>query len=198
MRWLFPFLLACCGFAAAQQPGGVDVAGVRFDSRAQIGGTEVLLNGAGLRGVLGFKFYVIGLYLPQRQQGSEQALRAAGAKRLQIVTMFDLNAELVAAGLTKGIRRNLREEEFSELQPRVDMLRAAVRATRQAAAGSLIQFDWIPAADGRGGYTRLSVNAQPRGEDIPGEDFYQALLKVWLGEKVNDTKLRDALLGRAW
>ena len=195
MRWLPLFLLAWFALAAGQPNGGIDLAGVRFDERARIGTTEGLLNGAGLRGILGFKFYVIAVYLPQRLRSTEEILRVSGAKRIQVVTMFDLNAELVAAGLAKGIRRNLSEAEFEALRPRVDLLRAAVRATREAPAGSLIQFDWLPAASG-GGVTRLSVNTQQRGEDIPGEDFYQALLKVWLGDKVNDARLREALLGR--
>ena len=195
MRWLSLFLLAWCGIAGGQS--AVDLAGVRFDERVRIGAAETMLNGAGLRRVFGVKLYTIGIYLPQKIAGTSEALNAQGAKRIQIVTMFDLTADMFAVGLVKGMRRNLDDAEFVALKERIEALRAAIRATDHAPGGSLIQLDWLPAADGRGGVTRLSVNGLQRGEDIPGEDFFQALLKVWLGEKVNDARLRDALLGRA-
>ena len=195
-RRCLPLLaLACFGLAAGQQTAAVDVAGVRFEERARIGTAEALLNGAGLRSVLGVKLYTIAIYLPQKQDSLEGALRSQGAKRIQIVNMFDVHAEMFSAGLVKGIRKNLKEAEYADLRGRVETLRAAVRAIDHSAAGSVISFDWLPAAAGGGGITRLAVNGLQRGEDIAGEDFFQALLKVWLGGEVNDPRLRDALFG---
>ncbi len=195
MHWLSLFLLAWIGVAAGQQRGPVDIAGVRFDERARIGAAESVLNGAGLRSVLGIKFYVIGVYLPQKQTNPNEVLRIRGAKRLQIVTLRDLTTDMFAVDLVKGMRRNLSEAEFNGLRKNIEMLSAAVHATDHAPRGSVIQFDWLPAA-GAGAVTRLSVNGLQRGKDIPGEAFFQALLKVWLGKKVNDPALRNALLGR--
>ena len=197
MRCLQLLLLLWSPLACCQQQGGADIAGVHFAESVTIGTAAAQLNGAGLRSLFGIKAYAIGIYLPQRIDRLEAILRQPGAKRIQIVNLFDLSADILAVTLAKGMRRNLSEAEFAELRERIDLLRAAVHATGKAASGSLIQLDWLPAGSGHGGVTRLSVNALPRGEDIPGEDFYQALLKVWLGEKVNDARLRDALLGRA-
>lgn len=194
MRWLSLLLSAWIGLAAAQ--GSVELAGARFEERVRIGESEAVLNGAGLRGILGLHFYAIGVYLPQRQGRAIEALRVPGAKRIRVVNLFGLSGELVGNGLVKTVRRNLGDGEFAELKARIEALRAIVRAIDHAAAGSAIELDWLPAPGG-GGVTRLSINGQQRGEDIPGEDFFQALLKVWLGEKVNDARLRDALLGRA-
>ncbi len=195
MRWLLLVLLVCSAAACAQNP--VEVAGVRFEPRARIGEAEARLNGAGVRSILGFKLYAIGLYLPQQQQTLAAALRSQGAKRIEVVPLFALNAELFALGLVKGLRRNLSDSEYAELQQRIDKLRTTVRTMDDAAAHSLIQIDWLPAAGAAGGVTRLSIDGLQRGEDIGGEDFFQAVLKVWLGEKVHDARLRDALLGRA-
>lgn len=192
MPCLFLLLLSWASLAAGQST--VDIAGVRFDERARIGAAEAQLNGAGVRSVFGFKFYAIGVYLQQRQDSPLEVLRAPGAKRIQIVNMFTLHGDLVGAGLLKAMRKNLGDDEFADLKGRIEQLRATVQAIERAPAGSVIQFDWLPAATG--GVSRLSVNGLPQGEDIAGEDFFQALLKVWLGEKVNDTHLRDALLGR--
>lgn len=190
MRWLFLLLLVCCGIAAGQ--GGVEIAGVRFDERARVGPAEAKLNGAGVRSILGVKLYAIGVYLPQPADSLAEALRATGPKRIQIVPKLDLYAEVVTVGLTKAVRRNLGDSEFIALQERIEMLHAAVQAAGRAPAGSLLQFDWLPDA----GVTRLSLDGLQRGADIPGEDLFHALLKVWLGDKVNDERLRDALLGR--
>jgi hypothetical protein len=39
------------------------------------------------------------------------------------------------------------------------------------------------------------VNGQARGTAIPGEDFYTAVLRVWLGEKPADSGLKKGLVG---
>jgi hypothetical protein len=51
-------------------------------------------------------------------------------------------------------------------------------------------LDFIP-----GAAPASPSTARPR-QPIPGEDFYQALLRVWLGDDPVDRKLNGALLGR--
>ena len=43
--------------------------------------------------------------------------------------------------------------------------------------------------------TRITVNGQPKGASIPGEDFYAAVLRIWLGDKPVDADLKKGLLG---
>ncbi|MBP8162985.1 MAG: chalcone isomerase family protein, partial [Propionivibrio sp.] len=38
---------------------------------------------------------------------------------------------------------------------------------------------------------------QVRGSDFAGEDFFNALLKIWLGNKPVQDDLKQALLGKA-
>jgi hypothetical protein len=42
----------------------------------------------------------------------------------------------------------------------------------------------------------LTVGGKPAGQPIPGEDFYTALLRVWLGEDPAQGNLKEALLGK--
>jgi hypothetical protein len=44
--------------------------------------------------------------------------------------------------------------------------------------------------------TRISISGQEK-ITIPGEDFYRALLHIWLGTQPVDGRLRDAMLGKA-
>jgi hypothetical protein len=39
------------------------------------------------------------------------------------------------------------------------------------------------------------LNGEPRGKIIAGEDFYRALLRIWLGEDPAQERLKRALLG---
>jgi hypothetical protein len=40
------------------------------------------------------------------------------------------------------------------------------------------------------------VNGQPRGKLMPGDEFYRALLRIWLGEKPADGDLKKGMLGQ--
>jgi Chalcone isomerase-like len=54
----------------------------------------------------------------------------------------------------------------------------------------VLTIDWIPASG-----TVLSLNGSARGAAIPGEDFYAALLRIFIGDKVSDAELKAGLLG---
>ena len=43
----------------------------------------------------------------------------------------------------------------------------------------------------------LTVGGQQKGKDIPGEDFYAGLLRVWLGEDPVQKDLKQGLLGKS-
>ena len=61
---------------------------------------------------------------------------------------------------------------------------------KEAKNGMRITLDWLPGAG-----TQVTVQGRPTGAPIPGEDFYSALLKIWLGEKPVQADLKKALLG---
>jgi hypothetical protein len=54
-----------------------------------------------------------------------------------------------------------------------------------------VALDYVPNAG-----TVIRVNGNAKGEPIPGEAFYHALLRIWLGENVPATDLRQAMLGK--
>lgn len=176
---------------AAVPAHAADVAGVRFDDRTTVAGTDLALNGAGLRTRFMLKVYAMGLYLPRRADTPDAIATLAGPKRIQIVTLRELTAEQFADALVDGLKKNHSEAEFARLQARSDELRSALLALKAAPAGTQIRLEWLP-----GSGTRLSVGNDARGKDIPGEDFYRALLRIWLGDKPVDADLKNALLGK--
>lgn len=168
-----------------------DVAGVRFDDKATVAGSELVLNGVGLRTRFMLKIYAIGLYLPKHADSAEAVSATSGPRRIQIVTLRELTAEQFADALVEGLKKNHSETEFIKLQARADDFRNALLSLKTAPNGSQIRLEWLP-----GSGTRLSVGNEIRGKDIPGEDFFRALLRIWLGDKPIDQELKNALLGK--
>ena len=56
-------------------------------------------------------------------------------------------------------------------------------------AGDIVHMDYLP---GQG--THLSINGRELGR-IEGEDFFTALLQVWVGDHPADEGLKRGLLG---
>jgi len=170
----------------------MEVAGVKFDERLKLEQQDLSLNGAGLRSKVFFKVYAVGLYLPAKAGEVDGVLAAKGAKRLAIVPLMELSAQQFVDALSGGIAKNSSEAEAAALKERVQTFEGNLLALGKATKGTPITLDWIPEQG-----TRLTVAGQPQGKVIPGEDFYQALLRIWLGNKPAQGDLKDALLGKA-
>ncbi|KAB7627689.1 hypothetical protein F3N43_03285 [Alkalilimnicola sp. S0819] len=163
-----------------------DVAGVRFADRTSVGNAPLLLNGAGLRTRFMFKVYAAGLYLPARSAEPEAVIAMPGAKRLEIHALRDLKASQLTEALQDGLAANHSEQELARLQPRVNQLFALFT---DAEKGAELVLEYWP-EDG----TRVIANGELGGV-IEGADFFSALLRIWLGEKPAQGRLKEALLG---
>lgn len=181
-----------CFIAVGLAHAAVEVAGVKFDDKTRLGATELQLNGAGQRSRLFFKVYAIGLYLTEKKATTADVLALKGAKRLHVVTLRELTAEQFAEALVEGIHKNHSDAEMAPLQPRIEEFKNAILAVKTAAKGDVITIDWLPENG-----TRLSINGKQQGKDLAGEDFYNALLKIWLGSKPAQDDLKEALLGKS-
>lgn len=184
-------LLAIALFAATAAGAAVDVEGVKFADTAKVGDAELVLNGAGLRSKFFFKVYAVGLYLAEKKHSVHELLALKSAKRLHMVTLRDLTAAQFADALVEGIHKNLGEAEVAPLKARIEQFRSAILALKSAPRGATVNIDWLPASG-----TRFVFNGEQRSEDIPGEDFYRALLKIWLGERPAQDNLKAQLLGK--
>jgi hypothetical protein len=174
----------------------LEVAGVKFDDNAKVGAGDTVVNGGGVHNVLFIKGYAMALYLQQKTAAAAEALAMKGAKRLRIVLLRDASGETFADALPSGIRKNHSEQEVGPLNARIEALKATLLAIATTSKGTVIHFDWLPEI--AGGVTRLTVNGERKGDDIAGEDFYRAVLKIWLGEHPVQDDLKEKLLGKAF
>lgn len=170
----------------------LEVAGVKFDDKAKVGAGDTVINGAGMRKRAFFKVYAIGLYLPQKAASAADAINAKGAKRIAIVTLRDLTAEQFVDALIEALKNNHDETALKALQPKIDQFRATMLSIGNAPEKSVVNLDWLPDSG-----TRLTFNGASKGGDIAGEDFYRALLRIWLGDKPAQDDLKEQLLGKS-
>jgi hypothetical protein len=166
-----------------------EVAGVKIEDRTRVGDADLALNGAGLRTRLFFQVYAIGLYLPQKSSTPDAILAQPGPKRVAIHMLRDVGADTFTEALADGIRANHSEAEAKALEPRIKELAAIMAEIKEAKKGMALTLDWTGAG------TQLVVDGKPAGRPIAGEDFYRALLRIWLGDKPVQDDLKKALLG---
>jgi hypothetical protein len=176
------------GLVLAVPASGADVAGVNFPESVRTDGAELVLNGAGLRQRFVFDVYAMGLYLAQEHKEAADAVAAPGPKRVQIHMLRDVGADQFTQALVDGLRANHGEAQFRALEPRVQQLSAVMAQVGEAKKGMRIALDWT------GGETRVLVEGKPAGAGIPGEDFYRALLRIWLGDQPVQDDLKKQLL----
>ena len=181
------FVFALTGARAAE------VGGVKLDDRLRLapGGPELVLNGAGIRTRVFFKVYVGALYLPEKKAAANDVLALAGPKRVAMSMLRDLTAQQLSEALADGIRNNSTAAEQEALKARIEELLAIMNALGEAKKGDAILLDFLPESG-----TGVSVNAAVKGKPIAGEDFYRALLRIWLGDKPVDGDLKKGLLGQ--
>ena len=184
-------LFAVCLLLCATATFALELAGVTFDERVRLGPSEVVVNGAGMRKMAIFKVYAMALYLPETQGEAAATLALKGAKRVAISLLRDVTAQQFVDGLREGIADNHTDAELSILRDRINQLAQNMLSIGEAKTGTLIYLDWLPDSG-----TRLVVNGKIIGQNIAGEDFYKAILKIWLGHKPVQGDLKQALLGK--
>jgi hypothetical protein len=180
-------LAAVAGNAVAQT---VEVEGVKFEPTVQVGGTALQLNGAGVRTRAIFKVYAAGLYVPQKANSAAALLAQKGPRRMVIAMLRNVDADSFSGALNDGLKANLSEAQVAGFKTQIDALNANLKAVGEAKKGDLIHFEFTPEAG-----TRVLVNGQPRGSAIPGEEFFAAVLRIWLGDKPVDGALKKGLVG---
>jgi Chalcone isomerase-like len=188
LRWVAPLALCVLGAAVQAQP--VELEGQKFEPTVQVGGQTLQLNGVGLRKRAIFKVYVNGLYVPQKSKDPATLINEKGARRASLHMLRDVDADSFVSAFTDGLRSNLSEAQLAALKPQIDSFTGTLKSIGEAKKGDVINFDYTPE-----GGTRITVNGQPRGNAIPGHDFYSAVMRIWLGDKPVDEGLKKGLLG---
>lgn len=181
--------LALLSALSLQAQAAVEVRGVKFADTTTVAGQPLQLNGAGVRVKVIVDVYAAGLYVGKRDASPQIVLSQPGAKSMQIVLLRDLTGEDFADAMIKGFLKNNSDAEVARFQGRLDELRKTMVSFGTVKKGTAIQLNLVP-----GSGIRTLVDGAQKGSDIQGDDFYAALLKIWLGNKPVDDDLKTGLL----
>jgi hypothetical protein len=174
-------------FGAAQ---AVEVGGVKLEDSTKVAGKELKLNGAGLRTKFVVKVYAMGLYLGKKETATEAVLTAAGPRRVTLVMLRDLSSEDFGQAFMSGINQNSDKAEKGKLVNQMVKLGEIFQNAGNLKKGDTMHVDWVPEKG-----TVLELNGKVLSEPLPDQTFYNALLKIWLGDKPADSALKPLLLG---
>jgi len=187
-----PTLLRTCLYislllAPLLAQAGTKVAGIELADSYRLADSELVLNGAGVRSKFFFKIYVGALYTGKRSSDAKQLLAAEGPKSMQMTMLYDkVAAEKITRGWHEGFEANLDNAAFKQVEERLKTFNSLFPDLHE---GDVVRMDYLP-----GSGTRLSINDKQLGT-IPGADFFNALLKVWIGKHPADDDLMEGLLG---
>lgn len=170
----------------------VDIDGYKFDDSAKVAGKDLKLNGAGMRTKLVFKVYAAGLYLPEKKNNVPDILKQDGPRRITLQMARDVSSEDFGKAFTDGLNDNVDKADKAKIASQISKLGAIFASVDGLKKGDVLHIDWIP-----GTGTVCELNGKKLGDTIPDLAFYNALLRIWLGDKPVDRSLKPALLGDA-
>ena len=169
------------------EASALEIAGVDVPQSVTIEDNALVLNGAGIRKKLFIKVYVGSLYLNAKQTAVGKILADPGAKSIVMNFLYkEVSAKRTVEGWNKGFADNNTAKEVKALQERINQFNSLFSTVYK---GNVIRLDYLP---GEG--TKVWINDTLKGS-VPGADFYQALLKIWLGPNPADKGLKEDMLG---
>ncbi|MBC7608966.1 MAG: chalcone isomerase family protein [Polaromonas sp.] len=184
-------LMAGAMISAGALASQVDVSGVKLDDSVDVRGTKLVLNGAGVRYRAVFKVYVGALYVGKKVATPDEFFAATGPKRMHITMLRDIDSNELGKAFTKGFEENAPKGEMSKLIPGLVRMGQVFSDQKKLVTGDTFSMDWIP-----GTGTVITVKGKAQGEPFKEPEFFNALMRIWLGNNPADWKLKDALLGK--
>jgi hypothetical protein len=182
-------LLALCLLIVSTQVHALEIADIKIDDKVRIENSDLVLNGAGIRTKFFFKIYVAALYLSEKTHTAAAVLDEPGARRVALYPLRELTGKHFSEAFNHAIEANHTASELSALDARIKAFSTMFTSNKEIQKGRVITLDYLPDAG-----TVVSVNGVEQGR-FAGQDFYRALLKIWLGEHPAQDDLKKALLG---
>jgi hypothetical protein len=193
MNWLKSVLGALAlAVSTTVMAQGVTVANVKYDETLELRGAKLQLNGAGIRHKGPFKVYTAGLYMTKKAPSPEEAYAVTGPKRVSLTFVRKIDASEFGKLFIRSVEDNMDKASFSKLIPGLMRMSQIFTDHTEMQVGDTVMIDWVPGVG-----TTITVKGVAQGEPFKEPEFFNALLRIWLGPNPADWKLKDAMLGRA-
>jgi Chalcone isomerase-like len=179
-------ILAAVAWATLSGAHAADLDGISMPDMRVVDGTQMRLNGIGLRtfSVLGIRIYVAGLYLERRSDNPDAILHSSGTKLLDIRFLRDVDAEDARKAWQESFEMNCRAP--CHLDPSdVQRFLAAVPSVHKGDDSTLL-------FSSKG--VHVTLNGRLMG-DIADPHFAELMLSTFIGPVPPTPRLKRELLG---
>ncbi|WP_323142384.1 chalcone isomerase family protein [Massilia phyllosphaerae] len=192
MRWMHTLAVGAVLSVTMALPAAaaVDVSGYKFEDTNKVAGKDLKLNGAGMRTKFVIKVYAAGLYLPEKSKALAEILKQDGPRRITLQMARDVSSEDFGKAFMDGLNDNVDKAEKQKIVAQIGKFGEMFAGVDGLKKGDVLHIDWIP-----GSGTVCELNGKKLIENVPDINFYNALLRIWLGDKPVDRSLKPALLG---
>lgn len=180
-------LMAVLMLAAALGVQAATFDGTEVPDNAQVGGVDLVLNGAGLRTKFVFDIYEGALYLPQKANDTQAVLAHSGPDRILMHMIYAVSKSQFADAWNDGFGDN-NDKMSDSLKANVTQFIGYFGDSKK---GDIVTIDYVP-----GTGTQVSWNGTLSGT-IPGEEFHQAFLRVFFGSNPPTSRLQKGMLGKS-
>src|SRR5215472_15308342 len=160
--------------------------GVTLPDTAQVGSTNLVLNGIGLRSEYMVKVYVGGLYLEQKSSDANAIIKADAPKQIVMKFLHGASKSQMTDAFNEGFSDNA-PEAMKTMKAQIDQLVAGLDAVK---TGDTMVFTYVP-----GTGSSMAINGQNK-VTIADPAFGPVLFSVWLGPKPPNADLRKGMLGQ--
>lgn len=185
-------VLAGILLSAGLHAAPVEISGIKLADPIDLAGSKLQLNGAGVRYKAVFKVYLAALYLEKKVSTPEEVYALPGARRMSITLLREIDSNELGKSFTKAFEENAPKTEMSRLIPGLLKMGQVFSDQKKMVAGENFTIDWIP-----GTGTVITVKGKPQGDPIKEVEFFNTMMRIWVGSKPADWKLKDELLGKA-
>ena len=149
--------------------------------------TTLVLNGAGLREKFFIDIYIGALYLQAKTPDARAILSDDGPASVHMHFLYsEISKKKITDGWIDGLDANLSNSELQAIQPQLDAFNKLFTVLKE---GDVLRIDYSPAKG-----TEVRINGEWRGA-VAGNDFFRALLKIWIGPKPISKSLKQDMLG---
>ena len=183
------FLLAVMAvFCTVSVQAQTQVGDATLPNTLTVGGTSLVLNGAGLREKAWFDLYAGGLYLTSKSGDASSIINADETMAIKL----DILSKLVT---TKKMVSAVDDGFESSLNGNTAPMADKIAKFKGFFSDEIVKTNVFDIAYIKGKGVVVSKNGNELGT-IPGLEFKKALFAIWLGPDPADDDLKEEMLGQ--
>ena len=173
----------------AVSAGALEMEGVQIpETITQADGTQLVLNGAGVRSKFIFDIYIAQLYLKEKNSDAAAVIQADAGRRIGMHFLYsEVSKEKLVETWNEGFEKNGTKEQLSALKGEMDAFNDMFETVKE---GDQVFVDYIP-----GTGTTVTIKGVKKGT-IPGKEFNDLMLAIYLGKNPVTDDLKDEMLGK--